>query len=332
MIVAADRLCVHQVGTAFLAGVHHQFPAFVVEDRRRDLHVQVALEQPLGIGRAVVVHQLQGLRHRILLHTDDAVAIHSVLRVPAPISRSRVHGSVRADCWAGAAPHSAACRTPGADLVGREIVRVHHVRITAAALRGVCVNHVVDKVQRVRLPIRRHELCRWRHLFAVRHVEAMEHAVPGSGVDGVLTRRVRRPDDGCRGQAAGAKDIEGPAGRWRRPGTLKVLLPDEVALLDVDRIDVIRRPGYDRNLFRAARSVHAAGDQRRKQRVHYTRLVIELDLPQKLHVLDVVRGEDFLVLLPGGPLRVAAVGEPVRAPSQDASKYQLADNQEPLHV
>src|SRR5262245_47964070 len=46
--------------------------------------------------------------------------------------------------------------------------------------------------------------------------------------------------------------------------------------------------------------------------MHLTRLVIELDLPEQLHVLDIGGRQRFFILLPGGPLRVTAIGQPVR--------------------
>src|SRR5437870_9824171 len=104
MIIAANRLRIHQVDAALLTRVDHQLLALVVEDRRRDLHIQIALPQPLGIGRTVVVDQLQGLGFRILLHSDDAVAVDAALRIPAAVAGSRIHGAV--ELMAGPArPH-----------------------------------------------------------------------------------------------------------------------------------------------------------------------------------------------------------------------------------
>ena len=45
--------------------------------------------------------------------------------------------------------------------------------------------------------------------------------------------------------------------------------------------------------------------------MHLTRLAIELDLPQQLHVLDVGGGEDLLVFHPAGAARVGAFGQVV---------------------
>ena len=55
MIVAADGLDIHQIDAALLAGIDHQFFAVEVEDRGRDLHVEIALVEPLGVGGAVIV-------------------------------------------------------------------------------------------------------------------------------------------------------------------------------------------------------------------------------------------------------------------------------------
>ena len=77
------------------------------------------------------------------------------------------------------------------------------------------------------------------------------------------------------------------------------------------REDVVRDAGDDRDLLRPAGGRDVAGDERRKQRVHLPRLVVQLDLPQQLHVLDVVLVQDRFVALPCGALRIAAVGQPV---------------------
>ena len=95
--------------------------------------------------------------------------------------------------------------------------------------------------------------------------------------------------------------------------------PKQLAFLDVDREKVVRHTGDDGNFLGAARRNHAAGDQGREQRVHLPRLVVELHLPQQLHLADVGLCQDGFVLLPGGSLRVAAVGQPVRAPGRRAA-------------
>ena len=110
------------------------------------------------------------------------------------------------DRGAGASPHSATRRSPRADFIRRQIVDVDHIRIAAAALRGVRVDDVVAQIQRVGLAVGRHELGGWGDLFARRQVQAAQRAVPGRGVDGVLARSLSRPDDRCRGDAAGTEN------------------------------------------------------------------------------------------------------------------------------
>ena len=192
MIVAADRLRVHEVEAALLAGVHHVLFALVVENGGRHLHVEIALDQPLGVGRSVIVHQVQTLGLGILLHADDAVAVESVLRIPAAVARSGVHGPIRADRRTGASPHAAARRSPTPHLVGGQIVGVGHVRIAAAALRAVRVDHVVEQVHGVRLAVGRHELRRRSDVLAVGSVHLPQAAIPRSRVDRVLARALRR--------------------------------------------------------------------------------------------------------------------------------------------
>ena len=71
--------------------------------------------------------------------------------------------------------------------------------------------------------------------------------------------------------------------------------------------------------FGAGGRIHLLDDQRREEIVHLARLVIELELPEELHVPGVGGGEDFLVSLPGGALGVVAVGEPIGPRTQDTS-------------
>src|SRR5215471_9307061 len=63
--------------------------------------------------------------------------------------------------------------------------------------------------------------------------------------------------------------------------------------------------------------------------MHLPRFVIELELPQELGVFDIVQGEDLLVLLPGGPHGVAAVGQPVGA--EGAAKGDRRSHQDSSH-
>src|SRR5262245_12185703 len=328
MVVSADRLRVHQVDHALLARVDHQFLALVIEDRRSDLHVQVALPEPLGVGGAVIIDQVHGFRLRVLLHPDDAVPIDAVLRVPGAVARARVQDTRGTYCGAGPAPHPATWRPPRADLVGGQVVGVDHVRIAAAALRGVRIDYVIDKAQRVRLSVRRHELRGRRDLFAVGDVQPPQRAVPGGCVKNVFAGRVSRSDGWCCGYAAGTQDVDASVSWRRRPRSLEVMFPEKLAFVDVNRVDVVRDAGDDHDLFGAARRRDAPYDQRGQQVVHLARLVIELDLPQQFHALDVGRRKNAFVPLPGGSLRIAAVsqpvgglvvGQPVRAPGRYAT-------------
>lgn len=45
--------------------------------------------------------------------------------------------------------------------------------------------------------------------------------------------------------------------------------------------------------------------------MHLTDLIIELDLPQQLHVFGCSGGENFLIPLPSGAFGVVAIGEPI---------------------
>ena len=53
------RLRIEQVQPAFLAGGRHQLASLVVEDRRRVVRIEIALAQPVPVGRRVVVLQFQ---------------------------------------------------------------------------------------------------------------------------------------------------------------------------------------------------------------------------------------------------------------------------------
>ena len=71
-----------------------------------------------------------------------------------------------------------------------------------------------------------------------------------------------------------------------------MLLPEQLAGCDVDRVEVVGDSRYDGDLFGTVRSVDPADDQRREKRVHLARFVIKLELPKQLGVLDVLFGEE----------------------------------------
>src|SRR5207245_2828994 len=75
--------------------------------------------------------------------------------------------------------------------------------------------------------------------------------------------------------------------------------------------------GFDDDLLRPAARVEAPDHQRREQRMHLARLVVELDLPEQPDVLGVGRVDDVFVLLPVAAYYVATVGQPVAARGDD---------------
>src|SRR6185437_12711334 len=134
MIVSSDRLSVHQIDTALLPRIHHELPAFVSKDCRSNLQIEIALHQPFGVRWPVKIAQRQRLGLWILPEPYDAAAVSSTLGIPLAIAGTREHRSVRADSRAGAAPHAASRRAPGAHFLRCQIVRIRHVRIAAATL------------------------------------------------------------------------------------------------------------------------------------------------------------------------------------------------------
>ena len=55
--------------------------------------------------------------------------------------------------------------------------------------------------------------------------------------------------------------------------------------------EVVGHAGNDRDLLRSGARRGAADNQRREERVHLPRLVVQLDLPEQLHVLRVASGQ-----------------------------------------
>src|SRR6185503_16742208 len=115
-----------------------------------------------------------------------------------------------------------------------------------------------------------------------------------------------------------------------RPRALKMLLPEQRALLHVDGVDVVVRSGRDGDLFGPGRRIRTADNHRRKQRMHHSGLVVELELPEKLHVFDGRGREQFFVALPGRPPDVETIGQPIRAPGCDAEE-RSGDNHQLSH-
>jgi hypothetical protein len=58
--------------------------------------------------------------------------------------------------------------------------------------------------------------------------------------------------------------------------------------------------------------------------MHLPGLIVEVDFPQELHVFDIALREDLLVFLPGRPLLVSAVRQPVSAVAQAANEEECS--------
>src|SRR5262249_52338339 len=157
MVFAAKIFGVEEPDTAFLAGTHPQLPAFVSEDRRSDVEIEVALEHPLSIRRCIVILEFQLLRLRIHLHGHESLAIDFMLRIVESVPSSCINDSGRVDWWSRPAPHTSACGRISTDSVAGEIVGINDIGIAATSLSGMRVDYVLPEVQRVRFAVRRHE-------------------------------------------------------------------------------------------------------------------------------------------------------------------------------
>ena len=76
---------------------------------------------------------------------------------------------------------------------------------------------------------------------------------------------------------------------------------------DINGIDVVGDTRDNRDLPGPGGRQHTPDDERRKEGVHLARDVVGFVFPQELHPLHVRHVEDVLVLLPRGPLRIAAI-------------------------
>ena len=217
VVLAAERAGVEQPDAAFLARLHGVLAALVVEHRAGDVHVEVALAQPEGVGRRVPVLHLHRLGRRVLLRRDDRLAEDLLLGEVVAVAAAGVHAAVLADRRPEPRPQSAAAGIEAADLLRREVEAVELVRIAAAALRRRRVEHVVVQVQPVRLAVRRKEQLGGRPILAGGRVELAQPAVPRDRVDRVLAGR-RRGRDERRGRQSARAERVGTR-RRRHPGT-----------------------------------------------------------------------------------------------------------------
>ena len=216
MVLAAERAGVEQPDAAFLARLRGVLAALVLEDRAGDVHVEVALAQPEGVGRREPVLHLHRLGRRVLFGRDDRLAEDLLLGEVVAVAAAGIDAAVLANRRAQPRPQPAAAGIEAADLLRRQVVRVELVRVAAAALRGRRVEHVVVVVQAVRLAVGRQERLGRGGLLAGRRVERPQPPVPRDRVDRVLAGRRAGHDDRRRRQPARAQHV-----RPRRPVILE---------------------------------------------------------------------------------------------------------------
>ncbi len=89
MIFTAQRAGIEEPRPALLAALHNPFAPCVLEDRTSHLQIQVALQEILGIGRTVVVGQLQFPRRRIEFHRNHGRSIRAQLGIDRNHHQSR---------------------------------------------------------------------------------------------------------------------------------------------------------------------------------------------------------------------------------------------------
>ncbi len=144
-IVRAPKVvAIEQPQLAFLARRDEKLPAAIVEGHRRDVQIEVAAEQPVGVWRGEVVDKLQ-LLVGVELHRDDRRAEAVGLGGERRVAGAHEHAALRIDRDTAAAPHASAGRREDARLLRGEIVRKERVRVAAASL---CRGRVDDAVER----------------------------------------------------------------------------------------------------------------------------------------------------------------------------------------
>ena len=314
MILAAERARVEQPQAALLARLHQVLLALEVEDGPGHIHVEVALAQPEGVRRRIPVLQLERFGLRVLLHADDRLPVDLALRIVVAVAGPRVDRAVLANRRTGARPQTAAARQVLTDLLRGEVVAVERVGIAAAALSRRRIDDALPQVQPIGLAVGRQKRLRRRRVGARRHVERPQPSVPRHRVDDVAAGRFRWCDDRRRGQSTRAQHTAAAAARLLDEGAVELPRPQPLTGRHVDAVDVVRHAGHDRNLLRPLRRRHVGDDEGREEVVHLAGLVVELKLPQELHVLHALGRDAGLVLLPRRALVVAAVGQPVRLP------------------
>ena len=89
VILAAQSLAIEQPQPALLARADQELPLAVVDRDRRRVDVEIAPPEPVRVGRAEVVGELQ-LLVGVELHADDAVAEAAGQRVELRVAGSEV--------------------------------------------------------------------------------------------------------------------------------------------------------------------------------------------------------------------------------------------------
>src|SRR5262249_51034742 len=158
----------------------------------------------------------------------------------------------------------------------------------------------------------------------------MEHAVPRSCINDVLTWCARGTNDGRCCNATWTKRAA-TSREWLRR-VLEMLFPKQRATLYIDRVNVVRHTGNYGDFLRPTTRSRTADNQGRKQRVHLARQVVGFELPEKLHIFYVFCGQRLLVFLPGGSLRITAICQPIRANCDERRKHQSNENQNLSHL
>ena len=154
------------------------------------------------------------------------------------------------------------------------------------------------------------------NIFPIGYVQLMQHPIPGNHI-GCVFAVASGSDHGSGGQATWAINVVSAS----TPDVCGVyhgnemFLPKEFAVADIDCIDIVGGPGFDGDLFDAGCCIHTCNNERRKQSGHYAGLIVEVKLPEELHIPDVPARQSFFVLLPGGALGIPAIRQPIRCPN-----------------
>ncbi len=107
MVLAAEPVTVEEPEPTLLARADQELAAAMVEDHRRDIHVEIASTHPVGVRWSEIVGELQ-LLVRVDPDPDDRVAQTARARVEGGVARHHVDDAFRRYRRATAPPHAAA--------------------------------------------------------------------------------------------------------------------------------------------------------------------------------------------------------------------------------